>query len=302
MKTILVFFLAFFYSYAFSQDYMHGYFGSKYNAVSDKGDKIVNKSIHIIFNHTFCKLYIQDKGSEYFDTYNYQTSIEKDGIHIFFQNMETHSLSQGWYGIEVVENKNGVNFHVTLPNFSYYVENASMYSEDGKITKYVSVDYDKQMAWKHEQDSLIIAKEKQRVEIRLQEHLEDSLYTITRDSTLYAANERKLNEGDNFNKTDIKWIADLVSKKVNIDAYCYGDVRIIIDKDGNVTDAKSANIFQGVQYIDLIKNSIVGQKTKPFISDNGKAYPSFAMVYIYLEPAKKEKKSSVFNKVVNKIY
>lgn len=272
----------------FSQNSMQGLFSNTYLELTSSGEQIIKKSIYIIYNREYCSFFVEGPGTMSFSTFNYQKSIQVDGIHTFFLSLETSVTKEGWYGVDIVENKGGISFQVSQPNdITFYVAKAQKYTEDGKVTSYLSVDYDKSLKWIRFEDSLAKAKSLEKIILKQQKDTEDSTYLVNRDSIKAEAKERKLTAGNNYNRTDLKWLAELVIKNVHISGYCYGDVKVIIDKDGIITKIEASKIFQGEQFIDPINTALVGQKTNPFVAANGKSYPSYGNVYIFLEPKKK---------------
>lgn len=303
MKFLLLLITIFFINkIVFSQRYMFGFFSPEYiesNANSNK-DKLKKRAISIIYNDEYCVLNIEGMGVSSFRTYNYSKTIEKDGINTFFANRETSILMEGYYGIYIVENKKYAHFQiVTKTGYNFFAAKADKYSENGKITKYVSVDYDKYIYDMHLQDSIIKIKAEGIILKEQQQKAQDIIYKKLRDSSVIAEAENKLELGDNFNNININWMADTVAKNLKVNAYCYGEIKVNVNANGIVTNISAQNIFQGIQFVDLIKKELVGRKTEPWIKSS-KAYPSYCLFYVNLEPSKIIKKKKIFGALVER--
>ena len=268
----------------FGQRFMFGLYSPYYSDV--RTEKRVNKSISIIYNDRYCKFSVGGQAVAFFTSLNYSRSIEKDGLHTDFISDETDYTPMGYYQVIIVENKKGISYQVAVRNGStYYVGNAKKYNENGEVHGRISMDYDATIREMNKNDSLNKVDIAKSLLIAQNKKTEDSLWVVNRDSLTNISKITQLNTGDNYNSVDIKWMQDVVVKKLKINKYCYGDIKVHIDSKGTVTSASILSHIQGGEYIEQISSALVGLQTTPWHL-LGKPYPSYAIFYVSLEPTK----------------
>ena len=152
MKTISLLLFIFLSTTLFAQNHFFGLFASSYLEPAKYGVNkmlLVNKSISIIYNREYCSFYVEGKGTKFFKTERYQTTIQGEYIHTSFFSEETNVTPDGWYGVMIDENKDGTIFQVNLPShqgdhiypngYTYIVKKTEKYSEDGKVKNNVQI-------------------------------------------------------------------------------------------------------------------------------------------------------------------
>lgn len=69
-----------------------------------------------------------------FKTHGYKVGTQGDYIHTGFASDETEATKENWYLVIIDEGKEDNIFQVSLPNgFTYVVQDAERYSENGKV-------------------------------------------------------------------------------------------------------------------------------------------------------------------------
>lgn len=227
---------------------------------------------------------------------------------------ETETTPFGYYQISIYENKDGVMFEVSLPSyagdkvypdgFTYLVEKAQKYSENGKVDGNIQIENWKELE-KQERinDSLIIVHREEKEMIERQNNIEDSLLNVKRDSLKNIGQHYIMMKGDNLNPIDIKFLMDTIAAKVTVEKndYFYNNFKIVIDANGFITGAvpydRQGHIIE--KYLPLIVEAINGIKVKAYEAPNGINYPSYAILYISLmwDPYEKPKKKKLLNRL-----
>ena len=283
-----------------AQDYFSGLIGDSYIESSKGVEKKVNKTIYIVYNRNICTFYAEGQGAITFRIRNYRTELEEGYMHTSFISEETNVTPDGHYWVMIDPNKNGTTFQVALPtDFTYLVMKTRKYSENGEVKNNAYIQNWKELnkKLKAEEDSLIIVEQKKEY-ANQKKKIEDSLVILNRKVEKSNIEIKRLEGGDNSNNVDIRWLRDTVISKVKSEVFFSSDFKILIDKNGVITNATPKNLLppEMEKYVSKITNVIKGQKTEPF-KVNGQTYPSFANVYISIPPEvdspKKGKKQSL---------
>ncbi len=317
MKKFIIIPLLLVGSFSFAQNNFLGLFANSYLETAKYGvDKMVRvkKSIYIIYNRDYCKFYVDGQASIFFRTRGYQTKLIGEYLHTEFISEETSTTSDGRYGIMIDENKDGIIFQVNIPSypgdkvypngFTYLVEKAEKYSENGKVNGNIQVlNWNELHLQQQVDDSIRTIRQAEKINIKRQSEIDDSMYIVKRDSLIRIAEDLRYSKGDNYNPVKIEWLADTIAAKVKVSQndYFYNDFKILIDSNGYVIKAipngKQGHIIE--KYLPLIDNAIAGIKLKEFKAKNGRYYPSYATLYISLmydpNTDKKSKKKRLFN-------
>lgn len=160
MKATLLFFSILFSTTLFAQDPFFGLFSNSYleQTWGAKDLKKINKPIFIIYNRNYCTFYVEGKGNTFFKTRGYQVGTQGEYIHTDFISEETNTTPDGYYGIMIDESKKETIFQVALPNgYTYLVNKAEKYSENGKVTGNLQIANQKKI---FEKDIALIAERK----------------------------------------------------------------------------------------------------------------------------------------------
>lgn len=317
MKKFIVIPLLLVGSFSFAQNYFLGLFANSYlETAKYSTDKMVRvkKSIYIIYNRDYCKFFVEGKDAIFFKTRGYQTRMVGGYLHTDFISEETSTTPDGRYGIMIDENKDGIIFQVNIPSypgdkvypngFTYLVEKAEKYSENGKVNGNIQI-----LNWQelHRQqqidDSVRTMRQAEKVKLNRQNEIDDSIFLIKRDSLKTIEEDLLYSKGDNYNSINIKWLSDTIAAKVKVsqNEYFYSDFKILIDSNGFVIqvipNGKQGNIIE--KYLPMIDKAISGIKLKAFKAKNGRYYPSYTTLYISLTPDsntnEKSKKKKLFN-------
>lgn len=293
MKFIIAFLLSLLqlFSNSQAQDYYSGLYSNNYYEPAQPGTgqlKLINKNICIVYNRGYCMFYEENRGASFFSTRNYTTSLQGKYLHTSFVSQETNTTPDGYYGIMIDEDRDGIHFQVSLPNGqTYLATKARRYNSDGtEIAPIKITNYKENIARLKYEDSLSKAKLYATEKVAIQKKIDDSLFLVKRDSTLIAIAEANLNKGNNFNPVSLNSLALEISKKIKTKngEYFYSDYKVLIDKNGIIVDAfpmgTSGNVLE--KYLPLVKNELLNQVVTPYKHKNGKTYPSYAQVYITL--------------------
>lgn len=286
---------------SYSQNSFLGLFGSSYLQNTSRGStkmERINKPISIIYNSGYCSFYLEGNGVKFFPIRSFSRTIGGGGYITSFVSQETSTTPDGYYGIIIQENKDGINFQVNLNQFTYYVDKVEKYSENGKVDGRISLkNYDELMRQTRQNDSLFQIKVKESIDSEVKSKYEDSIYFEKRRDSLRLVEEKKLLEGNNYNSVNLGWINDTIQSNINIDENetFYNPFRVSIDERGIITkiepDGKKGSVIE--KYLPLISEIIVGRKVQPYKSKtNEKYYPSYTIVNVslYHDPNKKGKK------------
>lgn len=275
-----------------AQGYFFGLQSNSYLEISSNSDKEVRvkKNISIVYNKEYCKFYVEGKGSFFFKTRNYERKMQGSYLQTSFLSQETNTTPDHYYDVTIFENKGGIEFQVALPNgFTYLVEKATKYSENGKVNGNIQVENLKELEQKEKINaSLSIVRQAEKENLILQNKMEDSIFIFKRDSLRNIDQHFDLLKGDNLNRSNIKFLSDIIEAKVSVSKndYIYNNFKILIDANGIIKNTvpydKQGNIIE--KYLPLINKAIAGIKVNPYQAPNGGYYPSYAIIYISLMP------------------
>ena len=294
--------LSFFSSCVFAQENYRGLISEAYMQITDNGKVVkTNKPVIIIYNRNYCSLYIGDKTS-HFPVESYTTRIKEGNIEESFLSGETISTKFGWYSINILHNKNGESeITINLPSLpgaaSYFVQKAKVYSENGKVSGKVFVNNWKQLNNDFNyNDSLNKLNEKRKIEELAKAHYDDSVNIALKEKEKKETEERKkmlfeekLNIGNNEYVFKTRDAQSYVTKKidsavsVNIRHISkIGKIKLYINRDGNIDSCTNFDYFDSyiVKINEIVKAMTL--KVEPFSID-GKAYPSYAIVYLQID-------------------
>lgn len=308
MKTILNLFLLLTLPFiSFSQEPFLGLFGKSYLQTNkDNSNKMdrVDKSISIIYNSRYCSFYVENRGVKFFPIRSYSRTLGGGGFITSFVSQETKTTPDGYYGVIIQENNQGINFQVNLNNFTYYVDKIEKYSEDGKVNGRISIkNYKELLKQTKVNDSISRKIEYDEIENTKKRKYEDSLFNVEYNKSQLLKEEEKLMLGNNYNSINLKWLNDTIQKHVDIkeNESFYNTFKVYIDKDGLITklepdnSGSSGHIIES--YLPMINEVVLSRKVKPYNNPkNGKFYPSYSIFYIslYFDPNKKKKRKSIF--------
>ena len=301
----------------FAQGYFFGLYANSYLETAKYGsDKNVRvkKNISIIYNKDYCKFYVEGKGSFFFKTRNYERKMQGKYLQTSFLSQETSTTPDHYYDVTIFESKDGIMFEVALtsyagdkvyPNgFTYLVEKADKYSENGKVNGNIQIENWKELE-KQERinDSVIRVRREEEEKVLRQNKIEDSLFIVKRDSLRNIGQHYILMKGDNLNPIDIKFLMDTIAAKITVakNDYFYNNFKILIDENGVITNAvpydRQGHIIE--KYLPLIDKAIAGIKVKAYEAPNGLNYPSYAILNITLmcDPNEKPKKKKLLNRL-----
>lgn len=245
----------------------------------------VKKYFSLIYTPSHCQLTLS--GVTYtFKVAKYKQTISKGLVMEEFVNEQTPSLPADWFSI-VIKNKllREIKVSVTLPlakdNQFYFIPNAKTFSVPlGKTTK---ADI---LSWQAFQKKQEVEGGYERIlnnpdlDYETQKRIKDSLIAIRIDSVL--------SKGDNINTQQIRWIADTVASRINLEngEVFYKEFKLIIDADGKITRVIPIGPPEKIveKYLPRISDIIKSYRLSPYKGSNGKLYPSYKVIYIRLLP------------------
>ncbi|HYE69734.1 MAG TPA: hypothetical protein VEA58_14045, partial [Anaerovoracaceae bacterium] len=119
--TVFTFLLTQFCEYVHAQDLFIGLYGASYYQHQSGQLKSVKKNICIVYNSGYCMFYEQDRGASFFQTRNYSRSLQGEDLHTSFVSQETDVTPDGYFGVMIDENKDGIRFQVNFRNGQTYL-------------------------------------------------------------------------------------------------------------------------------------------------------------------------------------
>ena len=209
-----------FYNISYSQSNFLGLFNNNYTELKNSGSTKsikINKSISIIYNSEVCNFYLEGTGTRNFPILNFRRELEKNGLVTTFISGQTSVTPVGYFWVRIEENKEGINFQVIQSSVTYVVEKVEKYRENGKVVGRVTfTNYEELMKRKRYYDSLSIASEKEKENLKIKNLKEDSIYLARKNDSIRQVEDKKLSMGDNFNDVRLEWINDTIQSKINI--------------------------------------------------------------------------------------
>jgi hypothetical protein len=224
-----------------------------------------------------------------FPVLHYKTDIMGDGtIMESFVNDETETAPYGRYNIMVFKSKTGYNFEIAMPqSYTLMGEHAEAYSENGRVPNapYIA-NWKELQAQFAKEDSLVKVKEQQRKEVAIRKKRDDSVEVAGRDSINNLNRIAKLNQGNNYQQLNIRYLADTLAARIRSTIYFYSDFKVHMDRDGIITKAEPVKpmAHNAEPLIVKINDELIGRKLKAYIAPDGNAYPSYTNLYITLLP------------------
>ena len=203
-----------------------------------------------------------------------------------FVNEQTSTLPAEWFSI-VIKNKllREIKVSVTLPlskdNHFYFIPNVKSFTvSSGKTTKSDLLSWQAYQSKQERQDGYEKSMNAEGLDYESQKRIRDSLIAIRIDSVL--------SRGDNINTQQIRWIADTVASRINLDKgeVFYKEFKIIIDAQGKVTRVIPVGPPEKIieKYLPRIIEIVKSYTLTPYKGSNGKFYPSYKVIYIRLLP------------------
>ena len=247
--------------------------------------KNIKKYFSLIYTPSHCQLTLS--GVTYnFKIAKYKQTISKGLVIEEFVNEQTSTLPAEWFSI-VIKNKllREIKVTVTLPlskdNHFYFIPNVKSFTvSSGKTTKSDLLSWQAYQSKQERQDGYEKSMSAEGLDYESQKRIRDSLIAIRIDSVL--------SRGDNINTQQIRWIADTVASRINLDKgeVFYKEFKIIIDAEGKVTRVIPVGPPEKIieKYLPRISEIIKSYTLTPYKGSNGKFYPSYKVIYIRLLP------------------
>jgi hypothetical protein len=245
----------------------------------------VKKYFSLIYNQTHCQLTISGV-TYYFKLMNYKQTISKGLVTEEFTNEQTPTLPAEWFNI-VIKNKllRETIVSITLPNAKdghlYHIPNAKPFSvHSGKTTQSDILNWQSFQTKQETQEGYEKGMTAQGLDYETQKRIRDSLIAVRIDSVL--------SRGDNINTQQIRWIADTVASRIQLEKgeVFYKEFKIIINAEGKVTRVLPVGPPEKIieKYLPRISEIIKSYTLTPYKGSNGKLYPSYKVMYIRLLP------------------
>ncbi len=285
------------------------FIGATHLEANNGNVKRVNSRMTVTYSGNYCGFQLEGAPLTTFMVQGVERAKMSDGtVSESFLSAPNYGTPLGKYDVFIVRDKNGVSVTINMPAYgiAYIITKAEVIVQGKKVSE---AQYLKDLKALEEdvmyQDSLLKAAEARQLERETKKRIEDSINVVQRDSiqaaTLAQQLENRYQSGDNYYDLNIKWLLDTIAAKVKVgpNDYFYNDFKILIDSNGYITKAVSADRMGNVQekYLPMINNAIEGIKVTPF-SVRGKHYPSYCMLYIVLIPGtnsnEKSKKKGLF--------
>ena len=269
-----------------AQENGKGLMAESYQESVDGGDlKNVKKYFSLIYTPSSCQLTLS--GVTYsFKTAKYKQTISKGLVIEEFVNEQTSTLPAEWFSI-IIKNKllRETKVTVTLPlskdKHFYFVSNAKTFAvPSGKTTREDVLSWQAFQSKQENQDGFEKSMNTQGLDYESQKRIRDSLIAIRIDSVL--------SKGDNINTQQIRWIADTVASRIQLEKgeVFYKEFKIIIDTEGKVTRVIPVGPPEKIieKYLPRISEIIKSYTLTPYKGSNGKFYTSYKVIYIRLLP------------------